>query len=461
MGYAPPVSGTLSITWPNIESMLGSMVDVGLQANDLDDYFQEHVITSQGLDYPTCALKPIGDQLPKLGTAFAGTRRYYQKRWVEVIEAIAASAADLDRADNGVDIAFGRYAGDLDSMPDASISVRAFEPTDLAGLDDPDEGEKQLKHNSAWEKTSSGYDSTRDGINEAIDFLNGLGIPGVSLPTLPAKSLEDYIVYPLAGNYRLLGANANACDSLDEAFTSWATNFTRLSGQVPLVMEGKTSLKLVAHLNLYALVMKSVGEGIGQGRSIFDAIAKMSEKIAVAVENAMVKMATKLTKLLTKLSSKLSPMGWVWFFAELVEKGFDAVKDIYDDIMECKGIITACFGLVDSITEWAQVMSDSLETMRKIRDIVDELPRIDSGGGVNDLPPVDLPTVSKNLGEISVEVKVGSDEEESLDDRLGELEGQTEEEEAEADDDDGDVIMAPGPIGEPGYLTGDAALPMA
>lgn len=454
------MTGTLKIKWTSIESMMQSMVDVGLQANEIDDYFQEHVVNTKGLDYPTCALKPIGDQLPKLGTAFSHTRTYYQKRWVEVIEAIAQSAAEVQTVDHEIDVQMGKYSGDLESMPDVTISVKMFEPKDLAGLDAPEESEPKLKHNSTWKKTSEGYDATRDGINEAIDFINGLGVPGVSLPRLPDESLEDYIVYPLAGNYQLLGANANACTQVDTAFSSWALNFARLAGQVQFAMEGRTSRKLTGHLGLYAAVMKAVGEGIGQGRVVFDSISLMSEKIAVAVENALVKMATKLTKLLTKLSSKLSPIGWVWFFADLVDRGFEAVTEIYDDIMECKDIIEACFGLVEEIESWAQVMSDSLETMREIRDMIEQLPTINPDGGMGGLPSIDLPAVEKTLGEITVEAKIGSEEEEAVDDRLDDLEGETAEEEEEDDDDEDGVIMAPGPL-EPPYGPGTPSLPMA
>ena len=454
------MTGTLKIEWTTIDSMLQSMVDVGLQAGDLDDYFQEHVVNTEGLDYPTCALKPIGDQLPKVGIAVSRTRFYYQKRWVEVIEAIAQSAAEIDRTDHEINIAFDKYVGELDSMPSTAISVKAFEPRDLELLA-PAEGEPQLKHNSVWKQTSEGYDATRDGINEAVDFINGLGVPGVDLPRLSEKSLEDYIVYPLAGNYQLLGANADACTKIDTAFTGWALNFTRLSGQVPLAITGQTSGKLMLHLNLYALVMKTVGEAIGHGNEVFGAIAKMSEKIAVAVENALVKMATKLTKLLAKLSSKLSLFGWIVFAKELADKGFEAVTEIYDDIMECKDIINACFGLVEEIEAWAQTMSDSLAAMREIRDMVDQLPTINSDGGIGSMPPINLPAVEKHLGEITVEVKPDGDKEKSLDDRLDELEGQTEEEEEDDSDDsddsedsDGPMMMAPGPLDPLGLLPG-------
>lgn len=451
------MGGTLTFSGPDIESMLQSMVDVGLQAGELDDYFQTHVVNTEGLDYPTCALKPIGNQLPKVGSSFARTRRIYQRRWVDVIEAIAQSGAEFAKVDQDIDVAFGRYAGELDAMPNVKISVELFEPKELSQLEPPAEGEGELKHNKTWKKTSSGYDSTRDGINDAVDFINGLGVPGVELPRLPEKSLEDYIVYPLAGNYKLLGANANACDSLDLAFTQWAENFGRLALQAPHAIQGETSLKLVAHLSLYGVVMKSVGEAIGVGSEVFGSIATMSETISVAVENALVKMATKLTKLVTKLSSKLSPLGWLWFAKELAEKGFAAVTDIYDDIMACKEIIQACFGLVEEIEAWAQVMSDSLEAMRDIRDMVDQLPTINEDGGIDTMPPVNLPAVKKRLDEVSVEVKVG-DEKETLEDRLEQLEGEAEEQ-TDDDEDDGDdgQLMAPGPLGQPSGST----LPMA
>ena len=447
------MGGTLTIDWDNIESLLGSMVEVGLQSKEIDGYFNEHVVNTVGLDYASCALKPIGDQLPHIGAAFSDTRRYFQARWVEVIAALAESAEDLNRVDHAIDLDFTKYDGSLDAMPDTTVSVRLFEPQALT-LDSPEEGEDQLTHNNAWEITSEGYDDTRDTINQGIDWINGLGAPGVHLPRLPEKSLEDYIVYPLAGNYKLLGANADACTKSSDQFTQWALNFGRLAAKTPLCITGATAHGFVAHLGLYGVVMEAVGQGIGQGAKVFEAISLMSEKIAVAVENALVKMATKLTKLATKLSSKLSPLGWLWFAKEVLEKGFDAVTDIYDDIMDCKAIIEACFGLVDTITAWAETMRDSLAAMKKIRDMVDQLPRITEDGGLGGLPPVHLPTVERSLGEIEVEVSESGSQEDDLDDRLDDLQAQSEDDEESDegsgdDSDDDGVLMAPGPLGQP------------
>lgn len=457
------MGGTLSIDWDNVESLLGSMVEVGLQSKELDGYFNEHVVNTVGLDYASCALKPIGDQLPKLGEAFSDMRRYYQGRWVEVIAAVAESADDLNRVDHGIDLDFKKYDGTLDAMPDTTISVRMFEPQELV-LDAPEEGTAQLKHNQAWEVTSEGYDSTRDTINQGIDWINSLHAPGVHLPRLPEKSLEDYIVYPLAGNYELLGANGDACSKSSEQFTQWALNFGRLAAKTPACMTGDTATGFIAHLGLYGVVMEAVGQGIGQGAKVFSAISLMSEKIAVAVENALVKMATKLTKLATKLSSKLSPLGWLLFAKEVLEKGFDAVKDIYDDIMDCKAIIEACFGLVDTITAWAETMRDSLAAMKKIRDMVEQLPHITKDGGLGGLPPVHLPAVKKSLGEIEVEVSPTGSEQDDLEDKLDELQAQSEDDDEGSDIDDYDdedgVLMAPGPLGQP-WETGSSTGTMA
>ncbi|GAB3018094.1 hypothetical protein GCM10011376_01180 [Nocardioides flavus (ex Wang et al. 2016)] len=456
------MGGTLTIDWDNLDSLLGAMVEVGLQSKEIDTYFQEHVVNTVGLDYPSCALKPIGDVLPELGTAFKDARRYYQRRWVEVIHALATSANDLNRVDREIDLDLRAYASGLDAMPDTTISVKLFEPSALT-LDDPAEGEPQLKHNQAWETTSDGYDATRDAINAGIDFINGLGAPGVDLPRLPEKSLEDYIVYPLAGNYRLLGTNADSCLNAATAFRDWSLNFGRLALKTQYCLTGSTADSFTAHVGLYGVVMRAVGEAVGQGASVFQAISMTSEKIAVAVENALVKMATKLSKLAAKLSSKLSPIGWLVFAKEVVEKGFGAVSDIYDDIMDCKQIIEACFDLVDTIEAWARAMRDSLAVMEKVRDMVRQLPTTDPDGGLGGMPPVDLPDVEKNLGEITVEITDSSEQDSALDDKLEDLEGQAEEhtdDEDEEEDDDGPVIMAPGPIGEPPYGGDPSTTPM-
>lgn len=447
------MAAQLEINWTDTETMLQSMVDVGLQANDLDTYFNEHVVSVKGLAYDKCALKPIGDEIRKLGPAFTWMRKRYQSRWVDVIRATAESAKDVDRVDSSVNMSLGRYLGDLDkieALPDFKLNVKFFDVEDLT-LEEPGEGKETMKHDGGWEIASEGYDKTRDGINDAIDSINSLG---VSLPKLSEKSLEDYIIYPLSGNYKLLQGNAEACGHCDTGFGEWALNFARLGGQVTVAMKGQTANKLAAHMGLYGVVMVAIGEVIGKGSKIFDEIARMSERIAVRVEKALVKLTTKLSKLVTKLSSKFTAFGWVIFAAEVIEKGWEAVTDIYDDIMACKDIITACFGLAEEIKAWAEVMADSLEKMKQIKEMVENLPKVQDGGDLSDLPKIDLPAVEKDLGEIDVELTDDSEEEQDLEDRLDDLDTDTEEStEEEIEVPEGTVLMAPGPLGPEGPST--------
>ncbi|WP_181309544.1 hypothetical protein [Nocardioides campestrisoli] len=449
------MGGTLNVNWPNATTLLQSMVDVGMQAGEIDTYFNEHVVVTTGLDYPSCALKPIGDQLPALGEAFTWTRNRYQKRWVKVIESFAVSMRDVERTDGELSIDFGQYLGGLGNMPQIPDLYLNVEFLDVKSLEEkltpPGEGGPTMKHDAKWETAASGYDATRDAINEAIGHINSLG---VNLPKLPEKSLEEYIIYPLAGNYAQLQGNAEACGHCSGAFTEWAGNFGRLALKAPAAIEGQTGVAVAGHLGLYGTVMLAVGQAVKQGENVFDAIAKMSEKIAVQVEKALVKLTTKLTKLLSKLSSKLSPLGWIWFAAEVLEKGWQAVTDIYDDIMDCKEIIQACFGLAEEIEAWAQVMAESLEEMRKMKEMVEQLPRADSDGGLPALPPIDLPKVEKELGGITYTFDdEPSEEEDELRDRLDKLGGETDTDDPFEDVPEDAVILAPGPLGVPSTST--------
>lgn len=452
------MGGTLEINWTNAATILQSMVDVGQQAGDLDTYFDEHVVVPTGLDYPSCALRPIGEQLEPLGEAFSWMRRRYQRRWVHVIRSYAVTLRDAERTDNSLGIDFGKYMGDLGRMPDlpdAYLNVDFFDIESLTdALQPPGEGGPTMKHDKGWKVASEGYDATRDSINEAIGVINKLG---AGLPTLPKQSLEDFIIYPLAGNYAQLQGNATACEKLASGFNDWAANFGRLALKSPLALEGQAGTAYAGHMGLYSAVMLAVGQGVKQGKKVFDAIATMSEKIAVKVERALVKLSTKLAKLLSKLSSKLSPIGWIWFAQEVLEKGHKAVTDIYHDIMDCKDIITTCMSLAEEIEAWAEVMAESLKEMQAIKDMVEQLPRTDSADGLDGLPPVDLPQVKKDLGEVEFTFDdKKSPEEQDLEDQLDDLEtdtGSGSDDSGDSDDfdDEDGIIMAPGPIGEPPY----------
>jgi hypothetical protein len=416
------MGATLEFNWPNTESLLQSMVDVGLQANELDDYFHEHVLNTKGLDYDLCALKPIGDQLPKLGDAFTWTRKHYQKRWLEVIQALAVTAEEHDKLDKGVNLHFDRYTGDLDKIvkiPDMELNVKIFTAEDLT-LDAPEAGKAKLKHDSKWTKTTQTWDSTRDWINDAIDTINNLG---VSLPKLSTKSLDEFIIYPLSGNYELLRTNANACGNLDSGFTDWSDNFARLAGKTTVTMgTSSTATNFSAHLLLYSAVMRAVGKGVGKGSVIFDQIATMSETIAVRVEKALIKCVEKLAKLVAKLSSKLSWFGWVIFAKDVVNRGMAAVTDIYDDIQDCITIIDTCLELSETIKAWAQTVADNLAKIEKIKDMVRKLPKVNTGGGAGGIPTIKLPEIKKDLGEIDIEFQADTDEEKELKDALEDLE---------------------------------------
>jgi hypothetical protein len=220
-----PWGGTLTIDWDNLDSLLGAMVEVGLQSKEIDTYFQQHVVNTLGLDYPSCALKPIGDVLPELGTAFKDARRYYQRRWVEVIHdprqpCRGRAAAQAQRG-----------LGD-----------------DLGGVRrDPRRHQRGHRLHQRPRRARGASPAS------AGEVPRGLHRP------------------PLAGNYRLLGTNADSCRHTATAFRDWSLNFGRLTLTTQYCLTGSTADSFTAHVGLYGVVMRAAGEAVGQGASVFEA----------------------------------------------------------------------------------------------------------------------------------------------------------------------------------------------
>lgn len=450
---------TLEIEWENLDRLLQAMNTVGEQSKQIDTYFGDNVCDRTGFDYDLCALKPIADQIGKLGGMFGDMRGVFDEHWQGTTEAIIDSARAIDKTDDAVQVDFGRYLGGQGvwappKLPPLSVDVELFTVADL-DLPDPGEGKDALKHDPDWNMVSDGYDACRDTINSGIDRINGLGAPGVHLPRLSDKSLEDYIVYPLSGNYLKIQGNAEACDVVGSAMSQWGTNFSIFSAKMTAALRGEVSGALILHLNVYNLVMKGVGGCIDAGSTVFTQIAKVSEEIAVAVEKALVVMGKTLLRVSKKIASRvLGWLGWALLAKDLLERGFDAITDIYDDVMACIDIITACFDLVDTIKAWAEEAAGRLKQFQKLAEIVRSLPGAGSGG-LDDLPPVHLHVVKNTLADITYGTEDAGPGRDGLDDALGDLQEHAEDEVPEDsgdDDDDGSVLMAPGPLGEAPYL---------
>lgn len=456
---------TLEIEWGNLDRMFQAMREVGDQAGDVETYVTEQVCSKAGFDYPACVLQPIGDALDEIGGWFGELRTFFDGRWEAMIGAVEQSARDIDGMDGDIQFDFSRYTGDTygpfvpQSFPPLTVEYEAFAMDDVAAvLEPPGEGQDTMPHNKEWEAVTDTFDGIRDTINEGIDKLNGL--PGVSITRLDERGLDDWLVYPLSGNYLAIQGNAEACGIVRDGMNTWGNNFSKLSGKVAFALKGQVEASLMVHLNLYNLVMRAVGGVVSSGKVVFDAIARVSERIAVAVENVLVTMAKTLLRVSTKIASRvLSWVGWVALAVEVAERGMAAITDIVDDVQTCIEIISACWDLKESIEAWAEECAGRLEAFEEIVTLVQELPTVVQGGSLNDLPPVSESAFGQTLDDIGLTISFGdSTEEDSLEEELGDLEetypAEDVEESSSASDyepDDDEMLMAPGPLGEPGY----------
>jgi hypothetical protein len=467
------MTSELTISWGNLDNLFTSMDSIRAQGAKIDRYFGAEVCNTAGFDYDYCVLRPIADQIVKVGGVFTDMRGVFEDRWQGTIEAMAASAKEIDATDNSVSFDFSRYLGDVyghfqkQQLPRGpEIDVEVFPLDEVAPLlSAPGDGEKTIQHNKDWEAITESFDGLRDTINSGIRKINSVGV--VHIATLTEKSLDEYVVYPLSGNYLKIQGNASACGKVEEAMTVWSGNFSRISGKSVAAMGGDVGVSLVAHLELYHLVTRAVGELIGLGSRVFDTIARVSEEIAVAVENALVTMAKILLRVSKRIASRiLGWIGWMLFVKDLVEKGAAAVTDIIDDVKMAIEIIDACFELKDAIVEWAEEKQAQLEAFEEMTNIVKELPRAVAGGGLGDLPPVDPQVFETTLGDITYDFGESGTAGGDLDEELQDLEDDYPESMAEDETpsdtyepDDGEILMAPGPLG--GQPGDSSSLPMA
>lgn len=459
------MGSTLEIDWGNLERMLFAMEQVGDQATEVDTYFGDAVCSKAGFDYDSCALQPIGSKLPTVAGWFSQMRGVFDERWEGVEHAIRKSAHDVDALDGALDHQLSRLfagtavPGPVAPEPQGFGGVEAFEVSELGDLlAEPGEGERKLPgHDKEFVTIAEGWDAARDTINEAIDKVNGI-LPDTPVPRLQVASLEDYIVFPLSGNYRALQGNAEACRNVEKAMSTWGNNFSKLSVKVVCALKGGTQEGLVAQLNLYNLVMTSIGGVVGAGSKVFDTIAAASERIAIRVEKAIIVLGRKLLKLVGKVSSRiLSWFGWALLVKDLATKGLAAITDIVDEVKACFQMIEACFDLVEEIKAWAKEQAEALNAFKDLVTVIKQLPTTKVTDTLTDLGALDLGPIKEYLKSYEVEVpEVDPEVVEELDDALDGLVEDSGYEPGTAglpEVDDDEVILAPGPLGEP-YSSG-------
>ena len=282
-----------------------------------------------------------------------------------------------------------------------------FELRDVAAaLEEPPEGSQKVRgHDKTYGEIRDGFDSVRDACNEGIDKVNGwLSQAGRSeqLPRLTEKSLDEYVVYPLSGNYYRIQQNGSACKILRDGMDEWGANFGLLAQNSALAFKGDTSAAWIAQLGAYGLVMKGVGAVMSTGATVFDSIATVSERIAIQVEKTLVEMGKRLLKL-AKVVGKRFLGGWLSVAAlikDLAQHGLGVITDVVDDVKWCISAIDKCFSLKDEIEAWAQTQADRLEAFKEVAQIVDQLPFVDLGAPLQDVEVPDLGDISDILDGI-------------------------------------------------------------
>ncbi|MBS45187.1 MAG: hypothetical protein CMH83_18855 [Nocardioides sp.] len=457
----------ITIVWQNLDNLLTSMGQIRGQAVEIDDYVSTSVCSTAGFDYEACVLRPIADQLGTVAGYFTDVRELFERRWEGVQASLVTTGKAHDRTDNEVSInwakatggSYGPYAPS--TLPDVDIEVELFPLQPVTPkLSPPDDGESQLKHPEEFDWAAGAYDDARDTINEGIAKLNTL--PQIHITPLSSKSLRDYIVFPLSGNYLKIGANANAATHTKDGMLVFAENFVRMSGKTTAAVDGRAGGALALHIGLYGAVMGAVGVAVQAGGTVFNDIAKVSERIAVAVETAMVKMLKILTRVAKKIITKvLSWVGWLSLAIEVAERGWAAITDIWDDIVAAKDIIETCWDLKEKIEAWAERCAERLDTFKEIVDLVRELPQARGEGGLENLPHVQETVFENDLAQIDVDFGddpgPGEDLEEDLDDLSADDGGDVDDDTDDYEEGD-DLIMAPGPIEPPLYVGEDGTV---
>lgn len=273
-------------------------------------------------------------------------------------------------------------------------------------LEEPPEGSQKVRgHDKTYGEIRDGFDSVRDACNEGIDKVNGwLSQAGRSeqLPRLTEKSLDEYVVFPLSGNYYRIQQNGSACKILKTGMSTWGDNFETLGINTALAFGGSTQAAFVGQLGAYSLVMKGVGAVMSSGSAVFDSIATVSERIAIQVEKTLIEMGKRLLKL-AKVVGKRFLGGWVSVAAlikDLAQHGLAVITDVVDDVKWCIAAIDKCFSLKDEVEAWAQTQADRLAAFKEIAQIVNQLPFVDIGTPLQDVEVPDLGDISDMLAGI-------------------------------------------------------------
>jgi hypothetical protein len=282
------------------------------------------------------------------------------------------------------------------------LNVRGISVKDVAAhLDEPEGMKKQFpkEHDKKFQDVSAGWDALRDDINVCIDWCRDKGIDFVE--RLPNTSLEEYIVFPLSGNYYRIQANGIAAQSFSKALETWAGNFALLAAKGTAVMRGAAGTALYQHTMLYSsvtLLISGVMKGLAK---VFASIAKLSEKLAIRVEKMIRVLGEKLLKLSKFILKRINAAVLIFTtLKDLAEKGTDFFKEVIDDVKTTVKIIALAFDLADDVKTWAQTEADRLATISQISDMIKQLPQARGSVSFDKLMQTDTADIKKQLNSL-------------------------------------------------------------
>jgi len=293
-------------------------------------------------------------------------------------------------------------------------------------LDAPAEQSRGKGHDARYVTAAETFDDVRDTCNAGIDWVNGVADSvglGRPIPSLPDKSLDEYVVYPLSGDYLRIKQNAEACRIFGKAMKTWGHNFGVIGLNQVLAIGGETGVAMGAQLGLYDLAVQGMGGVVAKGSAVFDYVARISERIAIRVEKALVELGQRLLR----LSSKLVRWGRGYWGAlmlakDLVDKGLGAITEVIDDAKYVIEAINACFELKDAVEEWCRTQGERIKAFKEILEYVKALPSVDLGTPLGEAPDIDPAKVKEKIDDIVADFgKDGGTAEADLDAASGDL----------------------------------------
>lgn len=400
------VGDTLQIQWGSLDMLLEDMVTVKSQVEAMDSYVAEHVCSTAGFDFTPFALKPLADAMGEMRGFFSTMRTTYETRFDGLVEATRNTARDVYATDDTIKFDIDKLTGEpgQGGGSGAGIEVRLKGVNDPADhLTAPPEGEQRFPkdHDQPFQTVVTGWDDARDKVNECIRWCRDKGID--IFDELPEKSLEDFIVFPLSGDYYAIQQNASSCRNLARAFRDYAENFGLLALNAQLAMKGRAGAALTAHIGLYSAVMTSISGVIRGLATVFDELAELSEKIAIKVEKIIRVLAQKLFKLMKFLLKRINAaVGLFVTLKEIAEKGTAFFTDLVDDVKTVKNLIEVAFGLAEEVEAWAKEQADRIKTVKQVVSIARKLPHARGKMNLSDLPD-NVVNVKKSLTDLKTD----------------------------------------------------------